>query len=168
MANEILDILIDFFTNKSLIAFLASMLPVLELRGSIPIAILLLDMNWFHAFILSVAGNFLICIPLLYLLDIFKAIMSKNRYSAKIMNYAFNRANSKAEFIESYKYYGLMLFVAIPFPVTGAWTGCLISSILKMNRKKSLLFIMLGILISATIVTILTLFFNYIPSFINR
>ena len=168
MANEVLGILMDFFTNKPLIVFLASMAPILELRGSIPFAIVFFDMNWFHAFILSVAGNFLICIPLLYFLDIFKVIMNKNRYSAKIMNYAFNRANSKTEFIETYKYYGLMLFVAIPFPVTGAWTGCLISSILKMDRKKSLLFIMLGILISATIMTMLTLFFNCIPSFINR
>ena len=161
MANELLSILTDFFTNKSLITFLASMTPILELRGSIPAGILLFNLDWIDVFILSIAGNFLICIPLLYLLDFFKSIMEKNKYSAKIMNFALNRAKSKSSFIESYKYWGLMLFVAIPFPVTGAWTGCLISSILKMDRKKSLLFIMLGILISATIVTLLTLFFNF-------
>ena len=168
MVNDFLDLLIKTFESESLIVLAISMAPILELRGSIPFGILAFNMNWCYVFVLSVLGNFFICIPLLYFLKSIEQLMRKNKYSDKIINFILNRSRSKSSLVKSYKYYGLMLFVAIPFPLTGAWTGSLISYLLNLDKKKSLLYIMIGLLISASITTLITLFFDYVPLFINN
>ena len=136
------------------------MLPISELRGSIPLGILFYELSWFYVFVLSVLGNFLICIPLLYLLGYFETLMKKNRHTDKAIRIIFSNTKSKSKMINLYKYYGVMLFVAIPLPLTGAWTGCLASYLFGFSRKKTLLAIMAGLIISATIMTIMTLSFD--------
>ena len=161
MGNELINTLLTFFQdNGHLAIFFSSMFPITELRGSVPFGILVLELGWVSVFLLSLLGNFLICIPVLYLLKYIDKAMRKNKHADRLIQAIFRRTRSKSKMILSYKYYGLMFFVAIPFPLTGAWTGCLASYLLDLDKRKSLLFIIAGLAISCTIMTLMTLFFD--------
>ena len=127
--------------SKELIVFLVSMVPLLELRGSI---------------IAAVLGNMLpIPFILLFIEKIF-AWMKKSKHLHKIPDWLEKKALSKSAQIEKYGYLGLFLFVAIPLPGTGAWTGSLIAVLFGMKPKKSLLFIFLGVLTAGLIMSLLS------------
>ena len=129
--------------SKELIVFLVSMVPLLELRGSI-LAAGLMKMSFFPSYIAAVLGNMLpIPFILLFIEKIF-AWMKKSKHLHKIPDWLEKKALSKSAQIEKYGYLGLFLFVAIPLPGTGAWTGSLIAVLFGMKPKKSLLFIFLG------------------------
>ena len=131
--------------SKELIVFLVSMVPLLELRGSI-LAAGLMKMSFFPSYIAAVLGNMLpIPFILLFIEKIF-AWMKKSKRFHKIPDWLEKKALSKSAQIEKYGYLGLFLFVAIPLPGTGAWTGSLIAVLFGMKPKKSLLFIFLGVL----------------------
>jgi len=143
--------------NRVLIVMVISMLPIIELRGSIPIAILLLKLSWQQAVVLSVLGN-MIPIPLvLLLMDWFFALISQNAHGARITQWLFARTRRKGKSIEQYKEVGLAIFVGIPLPGTGAWTGAFAANIFGLKFWKSMLFILIGVLLAAAIVTPLTL-----------
>ena len=126
--------------SKELIVFLVSMVPLLELRGSI-LAAGLMKMSFFPSYIAAVLGNMLpIPFILLFIEKIF-AWMKKSKRFHKIPDWLEKKALSKSAQIEKYGYLGLFLFVAIPLPGTGAWTGSLIAVLFGMKPKKSLLFI---------------------------
>ena len=119
------------------------MVPLLELRGSI-LAAGLMKMSFFPSYIAAVLGNMLpIPFILLFIEKIF-AWMKKSKRLHKIPDWLEKKALSKSAQIEKY---GLLLFVAIPLPGTGAWTGSLIAVLFGMKPKKSLLFIFLGYLL---------------------
>lgn len=142
------------------IIIIISMLPIIELRGSIPIAILFFKMPWQEAVLLSVVGN-MIPIPLILLLmDWFFALISKNKTGAKLTNWLFARTRRKGKQIEKYEALGLAIFVGIPLPGTGAWTGAFAANIFGIKFWRSLLFIFVGVLMAAAIVTTLSLMGN--------
>ena len=123
--------------SKELIVFLVSMVPLLELRGSI-LAAGLMKMSFFPSYIAAVLGNMLpIPFILLFIEKIF-AWMKKSKRFHKIPDWLEKKALSKSAQIEKYGYLGLFLFVAIPLPGTGAWTGSLIAVLFGMKPKKSL------------------------------
>lgn len=128
-----------------LITAIISMIPLLELRGSILVAGIL-NMPFVETFIAAVIGN-MIPIPfiLIFIEKIFE-LMKKSRHICKIPIWIENKAMSKSEQIEKYGYLGLFLFVAIPLPGTGAWTGSLLAVLLGLKRGKSLLAVFLGVL----------------------
>ena len=143
------------------------MIPITELRLSIPIGLLEYNLNWIYVFIVSIAGNFIICIPIVYGFKYFEKLFKKNYYSNKFLHWIFRRTRSKGKVINLYKYYGIILFVGIPLPLTGAWTGCLASYLFGFSRKKSLIAILIGLVISASLVTLITNFLEYLLVYIG-
>lgn len=141
--------------GKELTIFIISMLPILELRGGL-IAASLLRMNPISSFIICFIAN-LIPIPLIlwFITPLFDR-MKKTKLFRGIALKLENKAMSKKEQIEKYEFIGLLLFVGIPLPGTGAWTGCLIAALLGVDKKKSLLAAILGVLLAGIIMSILS------------
>lgn len=140
-----------------LITALISMIPLLELRGSILVAGLL-KLPLIQTYIAAVIGN-MIPIPfiLIFIRKIFEWMKnSKIKWIATVPIKLENKVMKKSGQIEKYGYFGLFLFVAIPLPGTGAWTGSLLSVLLGMNRKKSLFVIFLGVLTAGLIMTLVS------------
>ncbi len=128
-----------------------SALPFSELRGGIPLA-LYLGFDPISAYVLCVLGNFL-PIPLLLLtLGLIERVTLKLPLISEIYNKIVKRTERKREIVDKYGYLGLTMFVAIPLPITGAWTGTLLSSLLGLDKLKSAFYILLGIMIAGIIV----------------
>lgn len=138
--------------------FLLSLLPVSEIRGSLIYSLAVLDKNLVNiltAYFISVAGNFL---PVPFILLIFRPIMKwlkKTRLFYKPAHWLEERTKRKATKLKKVSSVALMIFVAIPFPTTGAWTGAMIASLLDIRFKYALPAILLGIMISGIIMTLL-------------
>ena len=143
--------------NESLMIFILSMFPFTELRASIPYGILFLDMYWLKVTLLSIIGNILIGVVIVYLLGPFMTLLLKLKASNKIINYIFNKTKKRSSLIEKRKFYGLILFIGIPLPFTGVWTGSLASYLFGFCKTQSILAIIIGVLISSAIMTILSL-----------
>ena len=142
--------------GKELCVFFCSMLPIIELRGAIPMAFAF-DIPWWQAYLLSVVGNLL---PVPFILLFINAIikwMSKSnvKFFNKIANFLLKRVEKKRDKIEKYSFWGLCLFIAIPLPVTGAWTGSLVAAVIGMKPWKAFLSALLGVLIAGAIVTLI-------------
>lgn len=136
--------------------FLISMVPVLELRAAIPAGVIA-GLPIPVALLVSVIGN-LVPIPfiILFIRRIFKWMQSKSERLARIVKHFEDKAEKKKEQVLKYQFWGLMIFVAIPLPGTGAWTGALIAAMLDMQLKRAFPSIAMGVLTAACIVTILT------------
>ena len=162
MAAELAEILVDTFSGltslkfgKELIIFIISMLPILELRGGL-IAATLLGLDGLSSFIICFIGN-IIPIPfILWLITPIFNYLKKTKLFSGMVSKIENKAMSKREQIERLQYIGLMLFVGIPLPGTGAWTGCLIAALLNMDKKKSMLATILGVIMAGIIMMILS------------
>ncbi|MBU3104662.1 COG2426 family protein [Clostridium gasigenes] len=155
------DSLINWFTNnlsfmpKELVVLIISMVPILELRGGI-IASSLLGINMFSAIWLCMLGNI---IPIPFILWFITPIftwMKKTKLLSGIVEKLEKKSMSKSEKIQKYEFWGLALFVGIPLPGTGAWTGALIASILGIKVKKASGSIFTGIIIATIIMTIIS------------
>lgn len=142
---------------KELIVFVISMVPILELRGGILAAgPAFLDIPTMRAIPICLIGN-LIPIPFILLLirPIFAWLRGTKLFRPMVEKLE-NKAMSKSDKIEKYEFWGLVLFVGIPLPGTGAWTGALIASLLGIDWKKSFGAIVLGVCIAAVIMYILS------------
>jgi uncharacterized membrane protein len=144
--------------NEHLKVFILSMLPITELRGSIPWAIKFYSLTITEIVVLSIVGNILIGILILYALGPIMKILSKNRIFNQLLLYIFKRTKKKGKMIYLLKFYGLILFVGIPMPLTGVWTGSLAAYLFGLSRKKSIVAITIGVLISSFIVTSISIF----------
>jgi len=136
--------------------FIASM-PVGELRASLPFALGVYKLSIPSAYFWSVIGNVLPVIFIVWLLEpASKFLIQRSKTAAKFFNWVFERTKYKFEgkYLK-YGQYALILFVAIPFPITGAWSGSIAAFIFGIPRLKSFYFISIGILISGLIVTLL-------------
>lgn len=140
-----------------LIVVIISMIPVVELRGSIPVAILLFNIPWLEAAVLSIIGNMIPVPFLLLLIDWFFGLISKVKPGRKFTEWLFTRTRRKGKSIEKYEEIGLVIFVGIPLPGTGGWTGALAANIFGLRFWRSMLFIFLGVIMAAIIVTALSL-----------
>ncbi len=141
--------------NKDLTLFIVSMIPIIELRGGI-IAAALLGVPVVRGWLICIVGN-LVPIPfiLLFINKIFD-IMKKWQPTAKLVNKLEDRAMGKSEKIQKYEFWGLMLFVGIPLPGTGAWTGALIASLLRIKLKKAIPAIICGVLLASAIMLVVS------------
>ncbi len=144
--------------TPELAVFLTSMLPIIELRGALPMAINFFHIVWPKAFLISFVGN-LVPVPLiLWLLGPVVRILSKIKPLGTFFQWLFERTRRKGNrVIEKYEEIGLLAFVAIPLPGTGAWTGALIAFLFGLDFKKSFLVITVGVFIAGVIVTCLCL-----------
>jgi len=137
--------------------FLIATLPVSELRGSIPVALLKFDFVWYKAYLISIIGNMAPVVPWLVFLNYMQKKLMKFKVMNLFFNWIFNRTRRKGKLIEEYETLGLMLFVAIPLPITGAWTGCIAAFLFGIRLRHAILAIFLGVLIAGAIVTSLTM-----------
>lgn len=155
--EHLVEFFIDIFggISKDIIIFIISLMPILELRGGL-LAATLLDVEYIRALLICVAGNVLpIPIVLLFLRFVLD-IMGKWSVTKKIVIWLEKKVESKREQIDKYGYWGLILFVGIPLPGTGAWTGALLAVMLGLDRKKSFGCILLGVLMAAAIMSVLS------------
>lgn len=162
MAEELASFMVELFGGltglkygKELIIFIISMMPILELRGGL-IAATLLGLEGLSSFIICFLGN-IIPIPLIlwFITPLFNKMKKTKRFSG-LVDKLEKKAMSKKDQIEKLQYWGLMLFVGIPLPGTGAWTGCLIAALLNMNKKKAMAVSILGVIMAGIIMMILS------------
>ncbi len=141
--------------GKYILVFIISLMPILELRGGL-IAAALLGLPPVPAYIISIIGN-LIPIPLiLWLLDYVFDFMKKHNILKKFVLFCERKGNEKKDKIEKLGFWGLVLFVGVPLPGTGAWTGCLIATILRMDKKKAFLAAALGVIMASIIMMLIS------------
>ncbi|MBS4016019.1 MAG: small multi-drug export protein [Candidatus Latescibacteria bacterium] len=143
--------------SPELTILITAMLPVIELRGAIPLGINFYNLVWYKVVILAIIGNLLPVLPILFLLDKVSRLLSHISVFRKFFDWLFTRTRKRSKIIEEYKMLGLTLFVAIPLPVTGAWTGSVAAFLLGLKILPSFLAILFGVLIAAVIVTGLSL-----------
>jgi len=143
------------FTSYFL-AFFVSMLPITELRGGLPLAISL-GISPFKAYLISIIGNIVPILPLLFGLEYLSKIAKKYKWSAKILSAVERKAKERKRIVQRYGIGGIIVLVAIPLPVTGAWTGMLVSFILSIPIKHSFPAICAGVCIAGVIVLFATL-----------
>ena len=137
--------------------FLIAMSPLAELRGALPLAINVYHMSWWQAYGLAVLGN-LAVVPILPLgLRWAMRMISRVGVGRKFSNWLTLYAQRRGRTVKRYERFGLMALVAIPLPVTGAWSGSLIASVLGMGFREAFIPISLGVLIAGVIVTCLCL-----------
>ena len=146
--------------GKELCVFFCSMIPIIELRGAIPMGAVfdstLGGMPFWFTYILSVAGNML---PVPFILLFIKKVIkwmsqSKINFFNKVSNFLLNKVEKKRDRIEKYSFWGVCLFVAVPLPVTGAWTGSLVAAMIDMKFWKAFLSCLFGVMIAGVIMTI--------------
>ena len=157
MTDALVEFFIDLFggISKEVIIFIISLMPILELRGGL-LAASLLDVEFVRAAIICILGNVL---PIPFVLLFLKMVLNlfeKWKVTKKIVTWLEKKVEEKREQIDKYGYLGLTIFVGIPLPGTGAWTGALIAVMLGMDRKKSFICIFLGVLLAAIIMSILS------------
>lgn len=159
MVESIVTAFVDFLESYNipteLIPFIVSLFPVLELRGGM-IAARILDINFIEAFLICYLGNMLpIPFILLFIRKIF-ALMRRSRFLSRIVDRLEKRADKKKGTIQKYKEWGLLIFIAIPLPGTGGWTGALIAALMDLRMKKCLPIIALGVFIAGLIMSLIT------------
>lgn len=136
--------------------FLISMVPLIEQRGAIPVGILAYHINPLLVFIVSLLGSF---VPAPFVFLFFNKIfawMKTVKMLHKFTDFVDKKIQKGAKKIEKTMEIGLTLFVGIPLPTTGLWTGSAIAAFLGLDFKKSMICVFLGGVISATIITILS------------
>ena len=142
--------------KAAIITFLMAMVPVVELRGAIPYGVLA-GLSVPAAFVLAVAGN-LAPIPFLVVFTrkVFEWLRTKSRWLDRLVSKLEAKAEKNKEVVNRYKFWGLVVLVAIPLPGTGAWTGALVAAMMDMRLKRAMPAITLGVLIAGVIVTTIT------------
>ena len=157
-----MEVLVQWFSNhlSQFISpegavFIISMIPILELRGGL-LAASLLKISAAKALPICIVGN-VIPIPfiLLFIRQIFKWMKKTKLFRGLIIKME-NRAMGKSDQIKRYEFLGLLLFVGIPLPGTGAWTGALIASLLEVDIKKSSIAILCGLFMASAIMYIVS------------
>ncbi|MCM8759669.1 MAG: small multi-drug export protein [Candidatus Omnitrophica bacterium] len=133
-----------------------SMLPISELRGAIPYG-LSKGLPFWNVFFLSIIGNLTPVIFLYFLLERVLKFLERFNYGKKLSTYILNRTRSKSRIVEIYKTIGLLIFVGIPLPMTGAWTGTIAAVIFQIRFRDYLVGVIGGVLMAGTIVSLVTL-----------
>jgi uncharacterized membrane protein len=152
--------LVEFFQNfpVELAVFLIALLPISELRGAIPVGIGL-GLSWQAVVLIAIAGNMVPVVFLLWLLEPFSKWLRRNfKLWDRFFSWLFERTRKR--YYDRFERLGdlaLVLFVAIPLPVTGAWTGSVAAFVFGVPRVKAFFLILIGVVIAASIVTAITL-----------
>jgi uncharacterized membrane protein len=149
--------LLSWGIPQEAIVVIISALPVVELRLALPIAINVFHMAWYKAYCLAVIGNLLPVPILLLFLDSLAKFVSRAEIGRRVVSWVFERTRRQGKTVERYEKIGLTLFVAIPLPVTGAWTGSIAAFLLGLKFRYAFLSILVGVIIAGAIVTSLCL-----------
>ncbi|MDO5563954.1 MAG: small multi-drug export protein [Eubacteriales bacterium] len=156
--------IVSFFTNNlsnfatnEIIIFIVSLFPILELRGGLLAASpSFLNVDFQKAIIICIFGNLLPIPFILLFIRKILCLMEAWNYTKPIVIFLKKKVDNKKDIIEKYGFWGLILFVSIPLPGTGAWTGALIASLLHMEIKRTFIAIVIGVLIASAIVSLIS------------
>lgn len=132
----------------------AATLPIFELRLAIPLGLFVFHLPLAEVFMLSIIGNIIPILPLLLFYKYFFHRLQRLRYIGKFFHWWFKHVEHKSKSIERLGFWGLVIFVAIPLPGTGAWTGVLAATLYKMDIKKAFLANALGVIFAGIIVSV--------------
>lgn len=143
--------------GKEILVFIISLLPILELRGGL-IAAALLKLDPVPAYIISIIGNIL---PVPFILLLINKVLKwmrncKINFFNKIANWLYSKVEKHKSQIEKFGYLGIVLFVGIPLPGTGAWTGTLIASVLELDKKKTFFATLIGVFLASIIMMLIS------------
>ena len=141
--------------GKYLLAFLISMVPIVELRGAMPIA-MGMGIPFVPALVTCVIGNMLPVPIILLFVAVVLNFMKKIRHLDKIAYWVEEKAEKHKDKVTKYATWGLFLFVAVPLPGTGAWTGSLVAALIDMKFGKAILAVLLGVLSAGVIMTLIS------------
>ena len=135
--------------------FFTSMIPIGELRASIPLGLGVFKLDIYSTIIISLIGNLIPAVIIIYALEpISKFLMKRFKLMDRFFNWLFNRTRNKYyKKYEKYSGFALSIFVGIPLPITGAWTGSVIAFVFGFPKKRALLDVFIGLLMAAAIVT---------------
>lgn len=158
LVNSIIGMFGAFTSAKfggEIITFVISLLPILELRGGL-LAASILNVKPLVAYIIAIVGN-LLPIPfiLMFLTPIFNYLKKTKLFKGMVEKLEAKAMKNKDKF-EKGEFIALILFVGIPLPGTGAWTGALIASVMGMDKKKAMLAILLGVIMASIIMMIIS------------
>ena len=143
--------------SKQLAVPIIAALPSFELRGDFTVAIYLFHLAWYYYLPLAIIVNLWPVPFILFFLDSTSRLLGKTVLFSKMLKWVYERTRRQSRVVERYKRIGLVLFVAVPLPVTGAWTGSLVAVLFGLKFKYALLSIFIGIFIAGVIVTCLSL-----------
>jgi uncharacterized membrane protein len=149
--------LLNMGIPPELVVIIIAMLPIFELRGALPVAINVLDFPWYYALFLALIGNMLPVPFILLFLEGIIRVLGKVSHFRRFFDWLFERTRRRSQIIQKYERIGLALFVAVPLPFTGAWTGAVAAVLLGFGFKHAMLAIGLGVLIAGVIITCLSL-----------
>ena len=152
----IIDFITYYIRNEYVILFLLSLLPITELRLSVPIGILYFKLSWVYVFIICVISNALAGVFLVLALGEIIFICNKIPFLRSVLKRFMILSEDRYSKYSRYKSRALILFVGIPLPGTGAWTGSLASHVLGLSKTSSILAIIQGVIISGVIMTVLS------------
>lgn len=143
--------------GKEILVFIISLLPILELRGGL-LAAALIGLDPVRSYIISIIGNI---IPVPFILLLINKVLSwmrksKIKFISSFAKFLDGKIEKHKGQIEKFGYFGVVLFVGIPLPGTGAWTGSLIASFLNMDRKKTFISVLIGIFMASIIMMLLS------------
>lgn len=162
MSETIVDAMLGLFSGleaipygKEILVFIISLMPILELRGGL-LAAVILGLDPIPSYIISIIGNVIPVPFILLLITKILAWMRNSKHFKGIAKWLDEKVEKHKGQIEKYGYLGVIIFVGIPLPGTGAWTGSLIASVLGMNRKKTFLAVMVGIVMASIIMMIVS------------
>ena len=152
------------FLSPRIATFFTAMTPIGELRASIPIALSAYGMNVFETFIISVLGNMIPVAVILWILEpVSKFLMNRFKIARRFFTWLFNYTRKRhSKRFEKYEGYALAVFVGIPLPITGGWTGALIAFVFGIPPRRALLHIFIGVLMAGVIVTIVCQTVGYV------
>ena len=145
--------------KEIIILFLITLIPFIELRGSIPYGIGVLDLNWFIVFLIAVISNAILGILVYILLDKFiHNFLLKNRWLSNMYNKIIEKNQKKIKkYVDRYGEIGVAIFIAVPLPGTGSYSAALGSYLIGLSYKKFIIANFIGVLIAGVIVTLITL-----------
>ena len=156
--NILREQLLEYFEllPPPLAVFLVAMLPVFELRGAIPAGYAMGMKSPVFIYLLAVLGNFVPVLPILLGLGPAEKYLRRYSFFDRFLDWLFKRTVSRSDVIKKYESLGLILFVAIPLPMTGAWTGSVAAYLFKLPLRMAIPCIILGILIAGVVVTLVS------------
>ena len=143
--------------SPELATVIVAMLPIFELRGAIPLALGVFGLSVWQAYFWAVLGNIIPVIPLLLFLGPVSEYLRRFTIFDRFFNWLFARTRRRSELVERLEVVGLLLFVAVPLPITGAWTGTAAAFLFGIPFKHALPAIILGVMIAGGVVTLASL-----------
>ncbi len=153
MLNDFVELLKNFHLNRELIVLITSMMPIFELRGAIPLAVLHFKMPLVTAYLISWVGNLLPVLPIIYFLEPIRKALAHIKVIDRFFAWFYARTYKKGRKVMRLGAIGLSLFVAIPLPVTGAWTGSVMAILFDIKPRYAFPAIILGVTIAGIVVS---------------